>query len=111
MRSLRSLAVVAALSAAACSGSCGGHDSLPATSTPPTITSLDPAIQEMAGDAVIAVPSDDTMAIANAMVALIGDEARRRELSERGIERAAAFHWRETARRTREIYVAACGLD
>lgn len=77
----------------------------------PVITTLDPAIQELAADAVVSVPSDDTAAIASAMTTLIHDEARRKELSARGIERASAFHWRETARRTREVYVAACGLD
>jgi glycosyltransferase involved in cell wall biosynthesis len=74
----------------------------------PVVTSRDPAILEVTGDAAVHVDARDTAALVAAIEAVITDPARRAELCQRGLERAAQFSWRETARRTREVYASAC---
>ena len=73
----------------------------------PVITSNDPAVVEVCGDAAIHVDATDIGGLAGAMEWLImspGERAQRREL---GIERAAQFSWQRTAAMTREVYAAA----
>lgn len=77
----------------------------------PVITSRDPAIVEVSGDAVVHVDATDTAALSEAMTLLVQDRDRRTLLRERGLRRASAFNWRETARRTREVYAAACSRN
>jgi glycosyltransferase involved in cell wall biosynthesis len=74
----------------------------------PVITSNDPAILEVSGDAVVHVDAKDTAALVAAMEALIADLDRCAALRQMGLDRAAQFSWSETARRTREVYAAAC---
>lgn len=77
----------------------------------PVITSRDPAIVEVSGDAAIHVDAEDTSGLGEAMKVLIQDEARRRALRELGLQRSALFNWRNTARRTREVYAAVCSRN
>jgi glycosyltransferase involved in cell wall biosynthesis len=73
----------------------------------PVITSKDPAVTEVCGDAAIHVDATDVRAITTAMEALLlnpGERTRRREL---GLSRAARFSWQRTAALTREVYAAA----
>jgi alpha-1,3-rhamnosyl/mannosyltransferase len=74
----------------------------------PVITSCDPAITEVTADAAIHVPADDTAALSTAMTHMLQDPDQRAARREAGLLRAAQFSWRETARRTREVYAAAC---
>ena len=74
----------------------------------PVITSLDPAISEVAGSAAIQVDAIDTAAIRTAMEAMLLNPTLRTKHREAGLTRAARFGWRETARQTREVYAAAC---
>jgi glycosyltransferase involved in cell wall biosynthesis len=74
----------------------------------PVITSRDPAIVEVSGDAVIHVDAEDSGGLSESMALLIQDDERRVALRELGLRRAAQFNWRETARRTREVYASAC---
>jgi glycosyltransferase involved in cell wall biosynthesis len=73
----------------------------------PVITSRDAAITEVAGDAAFHVEATDVSALSAAMLSILNDEPTRERLREAGLARAARFHWRETARLTREVYAAA----
>ncbi len=64
------------------------------------ITSRDPAIMEVAGDAAVFVDAMDVRALAEAMRA-------RPVMRDRALARAALFSWPITARKTREVYDAA----
>ena len=72
----------------------------------PVITSDDPAIMEVTGGCAIHV-RPEAEPLARAMESVYRNPARFSELRQRGLERAAQFTWRETARRTREVYDAA----
>jgi glycosyltransferase involved in cell wall biosynthesis len=73
----------------------------------PVIISRDAALREVAGDAAVTVDAESSAAMARAIVELVGNPLWRGELRERGLKRAAQFSWRQTARRTREVYVEA----
>jgi glycosyltransferase involved in cell wall biosynthesis len=73
----------------------------------PVITSNDPAITEVSGDAVMRAAS--TAEIAQSMRALAADPARRKELRKRGLARVKHFSWNLTARRTRALYQEVAG--
>lgn len=73
----------------------------------PVVISRDAALREVAGDAAVSVEATSSDTLARTIVELMGDPLRRRELRERGIRRAAEFSWRQTAVRTREVYVEA----
>ena len=64
------------------------------------ITSRDPAIMEVTGDAAVHVDATDTRALAEALGAASGLGA----LREKAIARAQQFSWQRTAERTREVY-------
>jgi glycosyltransferase involved in cell wall biosynthesis len=71
------------------------------------ITSRDPAILEVSGDGAIQVEAEDTAALAEAMRAAAADPDRFAEVRKKALARSALFSWRNTARRTREVYDAA----
>jgi glycosyltransferase involved in cell wall biosynthesis len=64
------------------------------------ITSRDPAIMEVTGDAAVHVEATDTRALAEALGAASSFGA----LRVKAIARAQQFSWRRTAERTREVY-------
>jgi glycosyltransferase involved in cell wall biosynthesis len=70
------------------------------------ITSLDPAIQEVAGKAVISVDATDVKALVSAMQAALTNPALG-GLRKRALRRAREFTWTRTAELTREVYAAA----
>lgn len=74
----------------------------------PVITSLDPAVTEVSGDAAIHVGSIEE--IAQAMRAVAASPEWRGRLREAGLRRAAAFSWQRTARETRAIYAELAGF-
>lgn len=70
------------------------------------ITSQDAAISEVtAGSAIQVQP--EAAPLAEAMEAVCRDPGRFEALRWKGIKRAAQFSWRQSARRTREVYEAA----
>jgi glycosyltransferase involved in cell wall biosynthesis len=71
------------------------------------ITSRDPAITEVAEGAAIQVDALDTKALAAAMEAVVRAPESFAELRARALRHAAEFSWERTARKTREVYVAA----
>lgn len=70
----------------------------------PVIAGDRTSLPEVVGDAGILVDPFDTDAIGAGLARLIDDETLRATLSQRGLERAARFDWRETARRTLQVY-------
>lgn len=73
----------------------------------PAVTSTASSLPEVAGQAALLVDPGDEIALAAALDRLLGDDLLRRELSARGIARAAEFSWEITARRTLDAYGAA----
>ncbi len=70
------------------------------------VTSHDAAITEVAGGAAIHVDPTPA-ALAQVLASIARDPARFADLRRRALDRAAQFTWKETARRTREVYDAA----
>ncbi|HVG28345.1 MAG TPA: glycosyltransferase family 1 protein [Pyrinomonadaceae bacterium] len=67
------------------------------------------SLPEVVGDAGLLVDPFDTAAISAALARLVDDGELRQELRGRGLARATRFDWRETARRTLEVYQQAIG--
>ena len=70
----------------------------------PVITSDRSALPEAAGDAACLINPDSAVAIADAMVMMTGDDTRRSEFVKKGLNRAQAFTWENTASMTVEAY-------
>ena len=62
------------------------------------------SLPEVVGDAGLLFDPFDTAAISDALARVVDDAGLRQHLRERGLARAAQFDWRETARRTLEVY-------
>jgi glycosyltransferase involved in cell wall biosynthesis len=75
----------------------------------PVIASDRTSLPEVVGDAGLLVDPFDEAALAHALAALLDDAELRTRLRTRGLARAASFDWRETARRTLEVYQRATG--
>jgi glycosyltransferase involved in cell wall biosynthesis len=75
----------------------------------PVVTSNVSSLPEVAGDAGIIIDPENTPALADTLLELLGDEPRRRDLARRGLERAAAFNWDRTAELTRSVYARVLG--
>jgi glycosyltransferase involved in cell wall biosynthesis len=76
----------------------------------PVITSNTSSLDEIAGDAACTVDPTSIDAIADALVGVATDDAWRRELSARGLRRAAAFSWTQTAKEMLAVYHRAAGV-
>jgi glycosyltransferase involved in cell wall biosynthesis len=70
----------------------------------PVLASSTPAVAEVAGSAAVLVDPLDVDGWTKAMRRLQTDPELRDDLARRGRERAAAFSWIETARRTLAVY-------
>jgi glycosyltransferase involved in cell wall biosynthesis len=68
----------------------------------PVVTSTTPALQETAGGAALSAPAEDDLRLAEAIAAAL-EPRRREELVARGLARAAAFRWEESARMTADV--------
>ncbi|HST50657.1 MAG TPA: glycosyltransferase family 1 protein [Pyrinomonadaceae bacterium] len=62
------------------------------------------SLPEVVGDAALTADPFDAGALARALARLIDDDALRAELRTRGLTRAHAFDWRDTARMTLQVY-------
>jgi glycosyltransferase involved in cell wall biosynthesis len=69
----------------------------------PVITSNTASLPEVCGDAAHYVDPRDVPGITDAIDLLLRDEAYRRELSAKGIERAKLYDWKRSAERFLEI--------
>jgi glycosyltransferase involved in cell wall biosynthesis len=70
----------------------------------PVICSNNSSLPEVAGDAAVMIDSIDEIAIADAIIEVIGDRTLRQELIQRGTDRAMQFSWRHTAEKTLKAY-------
>jgi glycosyltransferase involved in cell wall biosynthesis len=69
----------------------------------PVITSNLSSLPEVAGDAAILINPHNTGEITEAMQAIINDSGMRKQLSQKGIERANLFSWEKTGLATAEV--------
>jgi glycosyltransferase involved in cell wall biosynthesis len=70
----------------------------------PVVTGDRTSLPEVVGDAGVLVNPFDIEAIASAISGLIDDSSLRSRLRIKSLNRARIFDWRETARRTLEVY-------
>lgn len=75
----------------------------------PVIASNLPAHHEVLGDAALLVAPRDHHAIAEAMGRVLQDDVLRARLTERGLERARRYTWKDATRKTLDVYHAAAG--
>lgn len=75
----------------------------------PVVCSPRGGLLEAAGDAALYAEPDNERALAEALERILTDEPLRRELSRRGVKRAATFTWDATAERTAAVYRAVLG--
>lgn len=75
----------------------------------PVVCSDRTSLPEVAGEAALVVDPANPEALAGAMERGLADATLRRELVERGRERAARFTWAACAARTREVYEKVAG--
>jgi glycosyltransferase involved in cell wall biosynthesis/uncharacterized membrane protein YbhN (UPF0104 family) len=72
----------------------------------PVVASDIPPLVEVLGGAGVHVPAGDAAALGQALRAVADDAGRRRELRARGLARAAAFRWEDSAREALAAYRA-----
>jgi glycosyltransferase involved in cell wall biosynthesis len=70
----------------------------------PVLTSNTSALPEVVGDAGLTVNPRSETEISEGLRQLLEDEQMRRDLSERALERARFFTWRQVAEQTVEVY-------
>jgi glycosyltransferase involved in cell wall biosynthesis len=70
----------------------------------PVVTTDASSLPEVVGDAAFAVSPDDARQMAGAIISVLVDETLAAELKQKGLQRAAAFSWEETATQTLFIY-------
>jgi glycosyltransferase involved in cell wall biosynthesis len=75
----------------------------------PVITSNTSSLGEIAGDAAETIDPTNTEALAAAIARLATDADLRRELGGRGLRRARAFSWTQTAKEMLAVYHRAAG--
>lgn len=73
----------------------------------PVVCSDIPVLREVAGDAAVFVDPEDAGSMAEAMRRVLADPVLADSLRAKGLARARAFTWEETARRTLAVYEAA----
>jgi glycosyltransferase involved in cell wall biosynthesis len=76
----------------------------------PVITSNTSSLAEVAADAALTVDPASTDAIADAIVSAATDESLRADLARRGLRRARAFSWTQTAKEMLAVYHRAAGV-
>lgn len=70
----------------------------------PVVTSNNSSLKEIALDCALLVDPKDSVDIAEAVFRLISDEELRKELKEKGLNKARQFSWRKTAQETLEVF-------
>jgi len=70
----------------------------------PVLTTNSSSIPEVVGDAALRVDASDEAAMKDALIRLDQDTPLRESLRLKGFERVKIFSWKETARKTAEVY-------
>ncbi|RLT35969.1 MAG: glycosyltransferase family 1 protein [Chloroflexi bacterium] len=73
----------------------------------PVLCSDAASLLEVAGDAALIFPAEDTDGLVAALRTLFADDNLRQALAQRGLERSRRFTWERTARETVQVYTAA----
>jgi glycosyltransferase involved in cell wall biosynthesis len=76
----------------------------------PVIVCNTSSLPEVVGDAGIKVPPGDVSALAQAIAAMLHDQAGRAAWQERGLVQAERFSWHAAARQTVRVYERALGM-
>lgn len=71
----------------------------------PVVASDRAALPELVGDAALSVDPVSVEALARAMTRILTDKDLAADLRQRGLTRSGQFSWRETARRTLQVYL------
>jgi len=71
----------------------------------PVITSDDPALRSLVGDAGVAFPAGDATALASRVRELLEDEDAERACSERAVARSSRYSWDGCARAHADVYL------
>lgn len=77
----------------------------------PVITSNNTAFPEVIGDAGLMVDPTDRDALCQTILTVVSDDALRRRLSLKGLERSRGFSWANCAAKTVACYRKAAGID
>lgn len=77
----------------------------------PVLTSNSSSLGEIAGDAAVTIDPTDTDAMIASIRHLATDVDLRRQMSERGLERARGFSWTQTAREMLRVYHRVAGVS
>lgn len=77
----------------------------------PVVVSNDSSLPEVAGEAGVLVSPTDERELAEVLLHLAGDPARRAELSQRGLARAAQFNWECSAHGILKVFRQVAGLS
>lgn len=70
----------------------------------PVITSNISSMPEFVGDSGLLINPNDISSIENALRDLLSNDLLRRKLSERALKRSTEYTWKETARKTLDVY-------
>ena len=70
----------------------------------PVISSNCSSIPEIVEDAGLLIDPSDPQDLAEQIIYLLKNPEERERLSEQGLKQAALFTWRETARKTLDVY-------
>lgn len=70
----------------------------------PVITSDVSSLPEIAGEAAVLIDPYDIQALASCIAKVLNDETLKKDLSQKGLERARQFGWDKCARQTMEVY-------
>ena len=70
----------------------------------PVITSNRSSLPEVSGDAGLLVDPDDVDEIAEAMLKVLTDSAKREQMIEKGFEQIKKFSWKDSAKKTIDIF-------
>jgi|LQYC01.1.fsa_nt_gi glycosyltransferase involved in cell wall biosynthesis len=70
----------------------------------PVIASNTSSLPEVAGNAAVLIDPNDIDAIANAIADVLSNPDKRKEMIQEGLKQSAKFSWRDSARKTLEIY-------
>ncbi len=70
----------------------------------PVVCSNRASLPEVVGDAAVLVDPEDSEALENCIVETLNNSQRRRELSQKGLLRAAQFSWQTLATQTQSLY-------
>lgn len=74
----------------------------------PVVTSTDPALMEVSGDAALCVPPEDSQSLGKALLMMLEDAEFRTRCIREGLHRAASFTWDASASKHAALFQDVC---